>query len=50
MVEHKFEKYITFVIVEGCSERCADATLEEESPHFITMTFEKFLKENERCK
>ena len=43
-MKHKVEKYITFCIVEGCSMRCADATMEEESPRLSTMTLKKFME------
>jgi len=44
MSKHNLEKYITFCIVEGCCDRCADSTIEEESPLLITMTLKKFME------
>lgn len=38
-------KYILFAFVEGCSERCADATIEDISPLLKTMLYKDFLKE-----
>ncbi len=44
MVEHNLEKYITYCITEGCCDRCADATMEEESPCLQTITLKCFME------
>ncbi len=49
-MKHKLEQSILFAIVDGCSERCADATIEEESPQLETMPLEDFLSAYNLCR
>ena len=45
MVKHNLEKYVLYAVVDACCDRCADVTLEEESPQLNTITLKDFIKQ-----